>query len=404
MASFNYKVVDKKNKIISGTMKSASKRRIRKKLEKDGSTVLFIVPEKNSAFSLRSLPFLSRFSTAERINFFRNLAAMVVAGVTVSDSLRVLKEQMPNKQAKKAVSEMIGDIENGQKLSIAMKKAPKKYFSEFLIEAVNVGEVAGKLTDTLDRISDDLQYEYDLRRKVKASMTYPGIVVFVMLIVATIMMVYVLPQIASLFTELEVNLPLPTRILLWTSNFIQSYYYFIIAFIILFIVVFVLLLKNVKTRYYIHYAYLKMPIFGKLIKETNLSLFFRSLEALFAAGISLLRSIEVSEKTLKNEVYRKTLTAMNPILIHGTNLSEVMKPFPFLFPLQLQRMVEVGEKTGKLEESFKRLCGYYDRSVKHRTDTLTATIEPLIMIIAGIGVGIIALSIFMPIYGATQAL
>ena len=144
MASFNYKAVDKKNKIISGTMKSASKRRIRKKLEKDGSTVLFIVPEKNSAFSLRSLPFLSRFSTAERINFFRNLAAMVVAGVTVSDSLRVLKEQMPNKQAKKAVSEMIGDIENGQKLSIAMKKAPKKYFSEFLIEAVNVGEVSGK--------------------------------------------------------------------------------------------------------------------------------------------------------------------------------------------------------------------------------------------------------------------
>lgn len=404
MAIFSYKAVDKKNKIISGTIKAASKRQARKRLGKDGSTVLFVVPQKASGFSFRSLPFFSRFSAAERINFFRNLAAMVAAGITVADSLRVLKEQMPNKQAKKTVSDMVSDIENGQRLSGAMKKAPRKYFPEFLLEAVNVGEVSGKLTDTLDRISDDLQYEYDLKRKVTASMAYPAIVVCVMIVVAAIMMVYVLPQIATLFTELQVDLPLPTRILLWTSNFIQDYYYFIIAFVVLFIAAFIFLLKKKKSRYYIHLAYLKLPVFGKLIKETNLALFFRSLEALFNAGISLLRSIEVSEKTLKNEVYKKTLESMNPILIHGTNLSEVMKPFPFLFPLQLQRMIEVGEKTGKLEESFKRLCGYYDKSVKHRTETLTATIEPLILIIAGIGVGMLALSIFMPIYGATQAL
>lgn len=235
-------------------------------------------------------------------------------------------------------------------------------------------------------------------------MAYPAIVVAVMIVVAIVMMAYVLPQIASLFKELNTTLPLPTVILLAISNFMQKYWYAVVAAIIIFIILFLLLLRNEKTRYYIHYFYLKSPVFGKLIKETNLALFFRSLEALFNAGISLLRSVEVSEKTVKNEVYRKTLFGMNPILIHGTNLSEAFKPFPFLFPIQLQRMIEVGEKTGKLEESFRRLSAYYDKSVRHRTEILTATIEPIILVIAGIGVGIIALSIFLPLYQSSQAL
>lgn len=404
MAKFYYRIVDKNNKVINGTIKALSKRQARKKIEKKGSTVLFVIPDKSSRLTLKSLPLFGRFSSADRISFFRNLGAMVSAGISVADSLRVLRDQTQNKQTQKALSQMVADIENGQKLSVAMKGVPKKYFSEFLIEAVNVGEVAGRLTDTLDRVSEDLQYEYDLRRKVRASLAYPFIVICVMIMVMIVMMVYVLPQIASLFTELKVNLPLPTRILLAISGFVQKNYIFIIIGLILLIAAVISMTRIKKTRYFIHYFFLKMPIFGIMIRETNLSLFFRSLEALFASGISLLRSIEVSKKALKNDVYKKVLFSIDPILIHGTNLSEAFKPYPFLFPVQLQRMVEVGEKTGKLEESFKRLCSYYDKSVRHRTEILTATIEPLILIIAGISVGFLALSIFLPIYQSTQIL
>jgi len=404
MAKYYYKVVDKKNKVVSGSIKAIFKRQARKKLEQQGSTVLFVIPDKSSRWSLRSLPFFGRFSVPERIAFFRNLASMVAAGMSVADALRVAKDQYPNKQTQKMIGSMVADIENGKRLSVAMKGVSKKYFSEFLVEAVNVGEVAGRLTDTLDRISEDLQYEYDLRRKVKASLAYPVIVIFVMIIVMIVMMVYVLPQIASLFKELKANLPLPTRVLLAISGFVQKNYWFIIAAMVFLVAGVFAMTRIKKTRYFIHYFFLKMPVFGKLIKETNLSLFFRSLEALFASGISLLKSIEVSKKALKNDVYKKTLYSISPILLHGTSLSEVFKPYPFLFPVQLQRMVEVGEKTGKLEESFKRLSYYYDKSVRHRTEMLTATIEPIILVIAGISVGFIALSIFLPIYQSSQIL
>ncbi len=283
MPDFFYKILDKNNKVVSGTIKASSKRAAKRKLTKDGSIVILVVLDSRTAFSLRKIFPFSRFSAQDRINFFRNLAAMIAAGITVSDALRVLGEQVSGKQIKKHISQMVIDIENGQKLSAAMAKVPRKYFSEFLVEAVNLGEVAGKLTDTLDRISDDLQYQYDLQRKVKSSMAYPTIVIFVMLIVAVVMMVYVLPQIATLFKELGTPIPLPTKILLWISAFIQNYYYVIIGALIIFIGLFIFLLKKEKTRYYIHYLYLKAPIFGKLIKETNLAIFFRSLEALFNA-------------------------------------------------------------------------------------------------------------------------
>ena len=404
MPEFTYKLVNKENRLIGGTIKAISKRKARKTLEKNDSTVLFLVPAKNTRFSFRSLPIFNKFSAIERISFFRNLASMVSSGISAVEALRVIQDQTQNKRIKKVMTEMITNIENGEKLTSAMKKAPKNFFSEFLIEAVNIGSVSGKLTDILDRIADDLQYEHDLRKKVFASLAYPAIVICVMIIVTLMMMIYVLPQIAVLFQELNTPLPFVTRALLATSAFVQKYYYLIVGAIILLVVAFIVLNKNKKTRYYIHYIYLKIPIFGKMIKETNLALFFRSLEALFSAGISLLRSVEISEKTVKNEVYQKTLMSMNPILVYGTNFSEALKPFPFLFPLQLQKMVEVGEKTGKLEESFKRLNSYYDRIVRYKAETLSTIIEPVILVIAGVGVGIIALSIFMPIYQSTQVL
>ncbi len=403
MGKFIYKLVSKQNKVIGGSIAASSKKKAIKELKKDGSTVLFVIADKNALSFGKKLILLSSFSMMSKINFFRNLSAMLAAGVSIADTLRTFKEQEHSKKTKKVFTAMIQDVENGDRFSEAMKKHPK-YFSEFLVETVNVGEVTGRLVATLDRISEDLRYQYDLKRTVMASMAYPAIVVCTMLVVLVGLMVYVLPQIASLFQELNVRMPLPTLVLFSISMFIQTYPFVVIGGIFGFILLFFILFRMKKGHYIFNYISIKLPIFGTLIKETNLALLFRTLEALFASGVSLMRSIDIARKTVKNDVYKRALDTLNPILIHGVKLSETLKPFPSLFPIQLQRMVEVGERSGKLEESFKNLNLYYDRSVRHRTQVLATTIEPLILIVVGIGIAIIALSIFLPIYDSVQIL
>ncbi len=403
MAKYLYRIVTKNNKVISGSIEARSKASVRKKIQQKGSTVLFIIHDKTTGGFRRFGISLTKFSMIEKIDFFRNLGSMIASGISIAGALSIISDQGKNKGNEKIIKAMITDIENGQKLSDAMRKH-KKYFSDYLIETVSVGEFSGKLVETLIRIADDLQYRYDLNRMVTASLAYPFIVLFVMLIVMATLMFYVLPEVGHLFAELNTKMPLPTKILLDLSGFMQTYPFHIIGGIVVLIILLVMVFRTKKGHYAFSYIALKTPIFGKLLKEKNLALFFRTLEALFASGISLMRSVEVGAKTLKNDVYRNTLKGFGPILVHGTNLSEALKPFPSLFPLQSQKIIEVGEQTGRLEESFKNLNAYYDRAVRHRTEMLTATIEPVVLIIAGVGVAGLALSLFMPIYQSVQVL
>ena len=401
MPKFTYKLVNKKDKVIGGSITARSKAQALKKINQDGSTVLFVIPDKDPRLSRKILSLGSGFSTTNKILFFRNLAAMIASNVSVVDALRVFQEQERSKQMKKVITAMVRDIENGAKLSDAMKKNPR-YFSEYIIGTVDIGELSGRLVETLDRISEDLQYEYDLKKTVQASLAYPAVVLCSMTVVLITMMVYVLPKIADLFRELDAELPFITKVLISISTFIRMHPFILAGSIMGIFVLLLLSLKTKKGRFIISYMNLRMPVFGSLIKETNLALFFRTLEALFSSGISLVHSIDIAKKTVKNELYKKSLEAIKPILVHGTKLSDALKPFPFLFPLQIQRIVEVGEQSGKLEESFKRLNMYYDRNVRHKTKTLTSLIEPVILIVVGISVGIIALSIFLPIYESVQ--
>ena len=403
MARFTYKLVTKENKIIEGTLEAKSKKAALSALSADSAAVLSverILP----AWLTKNLALPSfGFPKIEQIHFFRNLATMLGAGMAIAEALRVLEEQVHSSGVKKAIRTITHDMENGRKLSDAMRKF-QKYFSEFICESVSVGEVTGKITDVLDRISQDLEHDYELTRKVRGAMAYPIVVVVVMLVVVVGLSVFILPKIADLFKELNAALPLPTRVLLGTGDLLSRHPF---AIAVCFLGIFfgmVLLVRNPKTRYAIHYAILKFPIFGELAREFNLARFFRALESLFRSGISLVRSVDIAKKTLQNDVYRKTLDAAHPLLIHGIPLTEALRPHPFLFPLQTRRIVEVGERTGKLEDVFARITGYYERALHHKTQMLASLVEPILILMIGIVVGGLALSVFLPIYQLSNIL
>ena len=403
MVKFSYKLVTKENKIVEGMLEAKSKKAAHETLSADGKAVLAlerVLPHwltKNLAFPSFGFPKI------EQIHFFRNLATMLGAGMAIAEALRVLEDQVRSPGVKKAIYTITGNVENGKKLSEALRKFPR-YFSEFVCESVSVGEFTGKITDVLDRISQDLEHDYELTRKVRGAMAYPIVVVAVMLIVVVGLSVFILPKIADLFTELEAALPLPTRILLGTGAFVSRYPFGIAASLLGLSVGMIVLIKNPRTRYGIHYAILKLPIFGELAREFNLARFFRALESLFRSGISLVRSVDIAKKTLQNDVYRRTLDAAHPLLIHGIPLTEALRPHTFLFPLQTRRIVEVGERTGKLEDVFARITGFYERALQHKTQMLASLVEPILILMIGIVVGGLALSVFLPIYQLSSIL
>lgn len=397
MATFTYKLVTKENKLSGGVISAFSKARAKETLSKNGSTIIFIAHDKTSSPFYKELSVSFGFKKIEKIFFFRNLATMISAGLSLATALEILVEQMKNKGVKKAIMAMSGEVKNGKKLSESMKKHPK-YFSDYLVESIAVGEITGKLSDTMDRISTDLERDYELSKKVQGALAYPVIVIVVMVAVIIAVSTMILPQIAKLFEELNAPLPLITKVLLNTTVFMKSHPYFISLSLFGIITLFYFIYKSRRGRYAVHRAFLKLPIFGELIKEFNLARFFRALESLMMSGVSLVRSVDIAKKTLKNDVFKKTLETIHPVLLHGSPLSEVLKPFPHLFPMQTRRIVEVGEKTGKLEEVFLRINAHYERAVQHKTHVMASLIEPFLIVAIAVVVGGLAVSVFMPIY------
>lgn len=404
MPKFDYRATDKTGKMTEGTVVSLTKRGARKKISIKGQEVISLYRNTSGDFLNKiNLVLAGGFSKTEHINFFRNLSAMISSGVSIVEALEILSEQVKSPKVKKVILAIGNDTKNGQKLSKAMAKFPK-YFSASIIETINTGDVSGKLAEALNNIANDLEKDEELKKKVVGAIAYPAVITVVMIIVLIAFAFYILPGIGGIFTELGAEVPLPTKIILSSSDFMKAHPLGILGTVFAMIVIFYVCLKIKKTRYVIHYLILKFPLFGELIKEYNLILLFRSLQTLYDSGVSLAYATEIAKKTTTNDVYIKTLDGIQPILMHGVPFSGAISPFPFLFSKQTQKIIWVGEKTGKMNEALYRIVNYYEHSVDYRTKMLTVMIEPILMVIIGIVVGGLALSIFMPIYGMIKVI
>jgi len=396
--TFLYKAVDQNNKITEGVVESFSAVFAKRKLRKDGFLVLWVTREKDSFFKKDIFSFFSTgFSKMERIIFFRNFAAMLASGMAVVSTLHVLREQAKSARTVKMIKSLIHDVENGQKLSVAMSKF-KGQFPVYLTEIVNVGEVSGELSGFLENIASTLERDYEISRKVISAMMYPLIVISLMLVVMMVLLVFVLPQIQQLYDELKAPLPLPTKIIVGASLFVKTHPISLGFSVLGFIIFLALVLKTKRGKYFFHALSLKLPFFGELIKDYNLARFFRGMEALLTSGVSLLESIKISKKTVKNTVYTRIINTMETVLVHGVPLSDALKPFPKLFPSQSRHMVKMGEEAGKFETAFRHTTNYYERSIQYKIGMMNTFLEPMLILIVGIAVGALGVSIFLPIY------
>jgi type IV pilus assembly protein PilC len=346
----------------------------------------------------------SHLSVKDQTFFIKRLSFLIKAGIPVIESLHMIREQTAAKRYAKILDTIIEDVSNGQFLSTSLAKF-RGMFGEFAVNIVHVGETSGILSQNLEYLADELKKKQQLRQKVIGAFIYPAVVTFATLGITSFLMVYLFPKIIPVFSSLHMTLPISTRIVIFISNSLINYGWYIISFIIIFVAAFWVTLKKSKSfHYYFDKYVLKVPILGKIIQGYNLANTTRTMGLLLKSSITISEALPIVSKTTSNLVYKKEFQSMVSVINKGERISAYLKKKKNLFPEVLSQIIAVGERSGNLSNSFIYLSDLYEGEVDDFTKNLSSMIEPVLMIFMGILVGFIAISIITPIYSITQNL
>lgn len=349
------------------------------------------------------LPWLQRVSVIEKIFFTQNLQVMVRSGLSISVALKTLAEQTTNKSLSAILLEIQQKVDRGIPLSDSLANH-SKIFSELYVSMVRAGEKSGKLEEVLLQITNQLRKNHALIAKVKSALTYPVIVIIAMIGIGTAMMVYVIPQMTSVFQEVNATLPLPTLILISTSNFLVNNGLWVLLGAILTIVGFVQFIHSKKGKQTWHSFLLKLPIVSPILKKINLAKFSRTFSSLLKTDIPIVQAFQITSSTLSNVLYRETLLQTSEGVKKGVSVSSIIRSHPQLFPPLISQMIAVGEETGTLDNILEELAQFYEDDVDRTMSNLATIIEPVLMIVLGLGVGAMAIAIIMPMYSLSQSI
>ncbi|MDD2807073.1 MAG: type II secretion system F family protein [Patescibacteria group bacterium] len=344
-----------------------------------------------------------KIKLAQKIFFVQQLSVMLKAGISLSVGLKTLSEQSSSKNFKRILLDLQQSVEKGNLLSKGLEKY-QRIFGELFISMVRAGEMSGKLEDVLKQLFVQMKKDNDIISKVKGAMIYPLVVVTMMVAIGILMMVYVIPTITGVFTELNVQLPLPTRILIFLSNFSVKYGVFLAIGAVIGVIGLQRLLSTTSGKKVFHIILLKTPVVGTIIKKINIARFCRSLSSLLKTDIPIVQSFEITSRILGNVIYRQALLEAKEKIKKGINIEQSLNPFKSLFPPVVLQMIAVGEETGALDNILEESAIFYEEEVSQTMTNLPSIIEPILVVILGIGVGSMAVAVIMPMYSLSQSI
>ncbi len=345
--------------------------------------------------------FFSGVSAQEKINFARNLSIAIKAGLPILEGLKMLKKQTGSKALSRIFDALINDISNGQFLAIGLERFPSA-FDSFFVNIVRVGEATGTLSANLAYLADELKKSHTLKNKIRSAMVYPVIIMIATLTLVFFLIFFVLPKILPLLVSLNVNVPLSTKILIAVTEFMLARWFSVVGGLIGLVLIarFLFLLKPV--RLYFDKLLLFVPVFSGLIIDVNVVNFTRTFAVLLRAGIKIVEALEITAATFDNLVYRQELLRASENIRKGGRLAQYLSMSKKTFPGLLCGLVEIGERTGNLEDNLVYLSEYYKEEAELRINNLTTLIEPILLLFMGLLVGFVAISIITPIYSITQ--
>lgn len=348
--------------------------------------------------------FSGGFSLKAQTSFAKRLAFLMDAGVPVVEALHMLKEQAKIKSHISVLSVVVEDTASGQALSKSFGKFPK-FFNDFAVSIIRVGESSGTLSQSLIFLADELKKRQALRQKVAGALVYPAVLTVATVGITAFLMMYLFPKIMPIFSSLHTELPLTTKIVIAISTFLQLWGLWLLVGIIAFFFLVGFLIKKFKSiRYFRDDMLVRMPFLGIMFRSFYVANISRTLGLLLKSGMRLSEALPVTAETTGNLVYKKLLNELGEGVLRGERISANVAKHSAYFPDMFAHLVAVGERSGSLSETLVYLSEMYDTEVDDFTKNLSTLIEPALMIVMGVIVGFIAISIITPIYGITQSL
>ncbi len=416
MARFAYKALDKYGKEIRSEMESDSYLDAIRKLRSMGYIPTQIMERKGKAvakstdtgakgkgLSLNiSIPGFGGIKTKQVTLFTRQLATLIGAGLPLVRSLNILRDQLKPGPLKGVINSLASQVESGGTFSDALQKFPK-VFSKLYVNTIKAGEMGGVLEVVLERLADFSEKTQKLISKIRAALVYPSLVIMVALGVLAFLIMFVVPKFMELFKEVGSDLPLPTKILLNVSNFMQHQWYVGVIFLGLMVAFMKLLVTFPITKFYVDLVKLNLPVFGLLIRKVGIARFTRTLGTLISSGVPILQALEITKDTAGNEVIGKSIGIVRDSIREGESIAGPLGKTK-IFPLMVVNMIGVGEETGSLDTMLNKIADTYEDEVDTTVGALTSLLEPIMIISLGLIVGAIVISMFLPLIKLLTAL
>jgi len=400
MADFRYQAKKPgEAKLHQGEIAAENASEAAKRLKEEGLIILKVTAVSQASgyhfsFQRKKVPL------KEKIIFTRQLSVMTRAGLPIVKAMEALRRQTQNKYFQQVIDQLVLEVKGGQRLSRVMAKYPK-VFPEVYVAVVRAGEESGQLSDVLLNLADQQEKDADLISKIKGAMIYPVIILITLVAVGALIIFFVLPSLQTIFADSGQKLPILTRILLGTSYLARKYFFIIIPLLIGLFIALRFWVQTVRGRTIYDRLKITLPVFGSLTKKVYMARFTRTMAILIKASLPILQSIKIVKKTVNNTGYNEAFTRIERGVESGKSLSSVISK-ESLFPPMVAQLTNLGEETGNLEGVLLEIASFYDKEVDTISKNLTTLLEPLLMIVMGIGVGFIVAAVLGPIYGLVQ--
>jgi len=397
MAQFDYTARTKADTLQKGTLTASSRAAALSSLTEQGLTPVLVKPSRTSTgLNMDLFKKGGKVKLKDKVIFSRQLATMVNAGVPIVQALTILREQASDsKRMQAALQDATKRVEAGGTLADALGQHPD-IFSNVYVNMVKAGEAGGILDQVLERLATQQEKDAEIVGKVKGAMTYPAVIGVVTVVAFFFIMTVIVPKLSAIFDSLGGKLPIYTRILLGVSNFMTHSWYILVAVTIALVVGYTRFHHTARGKRIVDHILVKSPIIGPIIIKVNVARFARTFGSLLSSGISVIEALNATKSALNNMVFQESLTKIAEAVKNGKSISEPLRDSK-LFPLIVAQMSQVGEETGKLDEILLKIAEFYEREVDSVIAGISSIIEPLIIIVLGAMIGLIAVSVFGPL-------
>ncbi len=397
MPSFVYQARDRKGAIVKGQIEAAGIREAAAKLRDEGFFISSLQPASESKAPARGMKTGKRgrpVGLRDLLLFTRQFAVLIKAGINITACLKIMEEQAENRVLAGVIAGIRRDVESGNSLYQALERFPK-IFPALYIHMVEAGEVGGQLETVLERLGEYFERELMLRKKIVGALTYPAVIAVVAVVAVVLVMLLIMPVFVAMFTEAGIELPASTKVLIAFSNFLGAYWYLLLLFVVAAAAGFNYYRKTPRGKAAVDRFFYRMKIIGPVIQKTVVARFSRLLATLLDSGILITTSLEIVERAVVNSVIASSVAQARLNLTKGSGLAGPLAATG-VYPAMVTQMIAVGEETGELSTMLNEIADFYEKEAGYAVESLTAMIEPVVIIFMGLVIGVIVISVLLP--------